>query len=219
MTHYPDGGNYFDTAYRDYAAQNPDRKLDHYLGEIATYGAIEGDVSLLDVGCGRGSFLRRAAEVRPDWRLAGTDIDREGVAATRQAVPSAQVLEAPATDTPFEPDSFDVITAWDVLEHVPDLAAVLESVTNMLRPEGIFVFVVPVYDGITGPIIRQLDKDPTHIHKKGRDWWISWASSRFEVLRWHGIFRYLLTSECYIHQPTKRLRGHSPAVLVACRNR
>lgn len=218
-----DGGaeSYFDSAYRDYAAQNPNRKLDHYLKQITIHG-LHGapDVSLLDIGCGRGSFLKRAAETHPDWNLSGTDIDTDGVSATRRLVPNAQVFEASAADASFAPNTFDVITAWDVLEHVPDLAEVPQSVNSMLRPAGLFAFVVPVYDGMTGPIIRRLDKDPTHLHKKGRDWWISWAeSSEFEVLEWHGIFRYLVAPGRYIHHPTTRFRSHSPAIFVACRSR
>lgn len=86
----------------------------------------------------------------------------------------------------------------------------------MLKPGGLFLFVVPVYDGVTGKIVNRLDRDPTHIHKRGRDFWLQWASEGLEILDWHGIFRYLVAGRWYAHLPTRRLRRQASAILVAC---
>ena len=90
-----------------------------------------------------------------------------------------------------------------MFEHVPDLNAVTSSVSQMLRPGGLLTFVVPVYDGVTGPVIRRLDKDPTHIHQWSRHQWVDWATSRFEDVEWHGLLRYLV-GRTYVHVPTDR---------------
>lgn len=207
--------HYFDEAYRDYRLQNPARKLDHYLDAIdARVGP--GSKSLLDIGCGLGAFLERAAERHPDWSLAATDIDLEAVAETQRLVPAATVLRGSAEEALFAGESFDVITAWDVFEHVPDLHGATKSVTHMLKPGGLLVFVVPVYDGVTGPVIRRLDKDPTHVHKLSRAAWIEWARHTFVDAEWHGLVRYLL-GRTYIHFTTTYLRSHTPAILVSCR--
>jgi ubiquinone/menaquinone biosynthesis C-methylase UbiE len=206
---------YFDQAYRDYRLQNPARKLDHYLDVIDTH-VPPGPKSLLDIGCGLGAFVERAAERHPDWSLAATDIDIEAVAETRRQIPKATILMASAEEAPFTSASFDVITAWDVFEHVPDVDAAARSVTHMLKPGGLLVFVVPVYDGVTGPLIRRLDKDPTHVHKLSRATWVDWARDRFGEVEWHGLLRYLV-GRTYIHITTARLRRHTPAILVSCR--
>jgi ubiquinone/menaquinone biosynthesis C-methylase UbiE len=209
--------SYFDEAYRDYGLQNPTRKLDHYLDRIdARVG--NGPRSLLDLGCGLGSFLERAANRHPDWTFAGSDIEEAGVSQTRQRLPEATILKGPADQALFPDDTFDIVTAWDVLEHIPDIDATASSVTSVLRPGGLFIFVVPVYDGVTGPLIRRLDKDPTHIHKWSRSEWVSWATQRFDQVQWHGLVRYLL-GHTYIHVPTKRARSHTPAILVSCQAR
>jgi len=211
----PQTTHYFDHAYRDYELQNPVRKLDHYLDQI-DQGTGPGPKNLLDVGCGLGSFLARAAHRHADWTFAGTDIEGEAISQTGRRLPEATIVQGLAEQAPFSADSFDIVTAWDVFEHVPDLDAVSSSVSHMLRPGGLLTFVVPVYDGVTGPVIRRLDKDPTHIHKWSRQQWVEWATSRFDDVEWHGLLRYLV-GRTYIHVPTVRARRHTPAILVSCR--
>ena len=206
---------YFTSRYRDYERQNPPRKLDHYLDVVDRLAPQPA--ALLDIGCGRGAFLERAALRHPEWALNGTDVSHEGIDATQARVPHARLALASAEAKPHAEGSFDVITAWDVVEHVESLDDVASAVDSMLRPGGVFVFVVPVYDGVLGPLINRLDKDPTHIHKEGRAFWLNWAAQHFEVLEWHGIFRYLIGAGPYVHYPTGRLRRQATAVLVYCR--
>ena len=73
----PQATHYFDQAYRNYELQNPEHKLDHYLDQIDERIG-PGPKDLLDIGCGLGSFLARAAHRHADWTFAGTDIERGG---------------------------------------------------------------------------------------------------------------------------------------------
>lgn len=210
--------SYFDSAYRSYSAQNPPKKLDHYLDVITARLAVSTP-RLLDVGCGRGLFLERAAQVFPDWRLSGLEVDDEGVAYARVLAPTADVRAGEATAMPFPSDSFDVITAWDVLEHIQDVKKALDEIKRSLRPGGLVALVVPVYDGITGPVIRLLDKDPTHVHKRSRYFWVDMIEAEFFQVEWHGIHRYLLTEGTYLHRPTQLLRRAAAAILISAINR
>ena len=212
--HPPEPTRYFDQAYRNYELQNSERKLDHYLDQIDERVG-PGPKDLLDIGCGLGSFLERAAQRHADWKFAGTDIDGEAIAQTGGKLPEATITSGSAELALFARDSFDIITAWDVFEHVPDLGAVASSVSRMLRPGGLLVFVVPVYDGVSGPVIRFLDKDPTHIHQWPRQQWVDWADSHFDHVEWHGLLRYLVGRR-YLHVPTVRARLHTPAILLSC---
>lgn len=207
---------YFRTAYRDYRAQNPEAKLAFYRRVVEEWAPPRRPLDLLDVGCGPGRFLAyldRAGGVRPH----GTDVSGWALERAREALPGAELRRASAAETPFPPASFDVVTALDVIEHVPERDRVEEAVAAMLRPGGLFVFVVPVYDGLSGPVIRLLDRDPTHVHKVGRSDWLAWAGERFRVLDWWGVVRYLFPGRFYLHRPTRRLRRHAPAILVAAR--
>lgn len=208
------GSDYYDTVYRDYERQNPERKLDHYISILHSRGGGKRAPRLLDVGCGRGVFLARVSMLCPTWSLSGTDVDPHALEETKTRVPNVELRLGSAEQMSFDEASFDFITAWDVLEHVTDLRAARDAIGTMLRPGGLIAFVVPVYDGITGPVIRLLDKDPTHRHRRARSFWIEWAEEEFDGVEWHGLYRYLLPGGLYVHLPTRRFRDHTPAIAV-----
>lgn len=206
--------SYFDTAYRDYYRQNPVHKLDHYLAQVSATVSTRA-VRLLDVGCGLGSFLRHVSSQKPDWEMFATDVDPVAVSAVKDMVSHVSAMVASAEEEAFPEESFDVITAWDVLEHVSDLESAGKEMSRMLRPGGRLFFVVPVYDGPAGLMVRLLDKDPTHIQRRPRSDWLAWASRHFQLEDWHGLFRYLFGRR-YLHLASRRWRSWSPAILVSC---
>lgn len=210
------GEEYYQQNYRSYDRQNPEPKLAYYRGQIARHRDPALPLRLHDIGCGLGNFLH---SLDPGWSIFGSDINAFAIERSRQRMPHGRFeLGAGALDGLFD-ERFSVITAFDVLEHVPSLEAAGPAVARQLLPGGIFVFVVPVYDGLSGPAIRLLDGDPTHVHKQPRAFWLEWAARHFEVLAWEGILHYLLPGGHYLHVVTSLARWHVPAVLVACRAR
>ena len=170
---------------------------------------------ILDIGCAFGSFL---ASLDRRCERYGEDASEYAIRVAREKSPSIHFGAALRGQHPFS-GPFDIITAWDVLEHVPDLEELLEWIYQSLVAGGAFVFVVPVYDGPTGPIIRTLDRDPTHLHKRGRRYWIELASWRFQLIDWWGIYRYLFPGGLYMHIVTRALRRYTPAVACLLRRR
>jgi SAM-dependent methyltransferase len=205
--------DYFARAYKDYARQNPPRKLRFYRRLIERELASAASPTLLEIGCGPGAFL--GSLDRP-WSAFGSDVSADAIKIARVRNPLAHFVLASGDALPFT-RKFDVIVAFDVLEHVPHVRAAFEQVAQHLAPDGVFVFVVPVYDGLSGPIIRMLDRDPTHVHKNGRRFWLELAAKRFRVVDWYGITRYLLPGGIYVNWPTRWLRRHTPAVAVVAR--
>jgi SAM-dependent methyltransferase len=209
------GSDYYETNYRSYQDQNPGHKLDHYVSVVEQACAPIEAPTLLDIGCGLGAFLAHAAMRRPHWTLYGTDIRPDAIEAAAGILQEQASLEtAPAETRPFGDVTYDVITAWDVLEHLDDPAETVSNLKTWLKPGGVLVFVVPVYDGITGPLVTLLDKDPTHMQKLGRDFWVDLADSQLSRVSWHGILRYLLPGRRYLHLPTQIGRRFTPAILV-----
>lgn len=207
---------YFAANYRNYARQNPPRKLRFYRHLVEAALAPGAPRSIHDLGCGMGLFL---AKLGDSWRRFGSDVSEFALEKARAACPDATFAQGSAADASPFGEWFGVVTAFDVIEHVPNLDAVAQCVTNQLHEHGAFVFVVPTYDGLSGPVIRRLDRDPTHVHKWPRDRWLAWASEHFEVIDWLGIIRWLTPLGYYVHTVTRRLRRHTPAILVTCRKR
>ena len=212
--------SYYDANYRHYERQNPERKMAFYRAAIARHADPSLPRRMHDVGCAFGRFLASVAAGDPAWELYGTDVSEYAVDQARRALPGAHLAVAGATTVPGDFPQMSVVTAFDTIEHVPDLAAVGSALRQELPASGLFLFVVPVYDGLSGPVIKLLDKDPTHVHKWPRRRWLDWiAAEGFEVREWVGILRYLLPGGYYLHVPTSAGRAHTPAILVAARRR
>ena len=78
--------------------------------------------SLLDVGCGEGVLVHRWAQSLPAARVVGIDLEEESIQAgwAQHQAPNLEYRTMPAEDLPFAADEFDLTTAIEVLEHVPD---------------------------------------------------------------------------------------------------
>jgi SAM-dependent methyltransferase len=207
------GADYFEKVYRDYAAQNPKRKLAFYAALVRAAAGNATSPRLLEIGCGPGFFLEAAGA---GWDRFGTDVSEWAVGEARRRVPEATIAVAPAEAIPFA-GAFRAVAAFDVLEHLENPEAAVASVASKLEPGGALVFVVPVYDGPLGPVVRYLDRDPTHVQKRSRHFWLSLAGRHFSVESWRGVFRYLPPWRRYMHFPTRSLRRFAPAIAVTCR--
>jgi len=94
----------------------------------------------LELGCGTGS-MSRELKAR-GHRVVAVDLRYEGLERSRLMDPSAMLVRADATCLPFRPESFDVVTALDVLEHLDD-DAVLNELHAVLKPGGRIILSVP----------------------------------------------------------------------------
>ena len=209
------GKEYFDHNYRDYLRQNPEYKMRFYRSLVLEHTHDIAAPKVLDMGCAFGRFL---GHMDAKWCRIGIDISEYAVHEAARTVPAGQFVVASCTAVPFR-GPFHAIVAFDVIEHVPDLDEVASFVNSELDGRGVFVFVVPVYDGPLGHIVRCMDKDPTHVHKNSREFWLSWARRNFEPVSWTGIFRYLLPRGPYVNWPNRRLRSVAPAIGVTVRRR
>lgn len=100
-----------------------------------------GDGRLVDVGCGLGYFVDTVARRRPGWQVDGYELAPGAVDFAHQRLGlTEQVHLGRVEDAGIEPGSVDVITMWDVIEHLPSPQPLLESLRTLLAPDG-FLFV------------------------------------------------------------------------------
>lgn len=98
--------------------------------------------SLLEVGCGTGYVLQGIATAFPRSRLVASEADTEGLRFAAQRVPGAEFLQMDARRMPYEQE-FDVVGAFDVIEHINEDEAVLAQMRRALRPGGSLLLTVP----------------------------------------------------------------------------
>jgi SAM-dependent methyltransferase len=120
-----------------------------YLFHVATYEFAERYTAgsrVLDMGCGTGYGTHVMAATAS--RVVGVDVAEDAIAFARDRY-SAPNLEyrriAPVEQErlPFGDDEFDVVTSFQVIEHVPDVAAYLAEIRRVLAPTGSFVCATP----------------------------------------------------------------------------
>jgi 2-polyprenyl-3-methyl-5-hydroxy-6-metoxy-1,4-benzoquinol methylase len=95
--------------------------------------------ALLDLGCGRGLFLR--VMQRAGFLTWGTELDEASARAARQS--GSRVATGALVDGHFEAGQFDVITAWHAFEHFRDPDVVLRECHRILRPGGALIMSMP----------------------------------------------------------------------------
>ncbi|MBI1762635.1 MAG: class I SAM-dependent methyltransferase [Acidobacteria bacterium] len=108
-------------------------------GWLAEYVPPAGQ-RVYDVGCGTGALLESLQ--RRDYWVAGSDLRAEGLQAVKQNLPAVRLVQADATQLPWQSESFDTVLLLDVLEHVNDCAA-LRELYRILQPGGRLILTVP----------------------------------------------------------------------------
>jgi len=98
--------------------------------------------SLLEVGCGTGFVLSALREAFPGLRLVGAERLAEGLEVANRRLRDVELRELDATDLPYE-EEFDVVGAFDVLEHIDDDMAALREMVRATRKGGVVILLVP----------------------------------------------------------------------------
>jgi SAM-dependent methyltransferase len=98
--------------------------------------------SFFEVGCGTGFVIKGVRESLPRMRLAGSEIFGDGLVFARARLPGVDLYQMDAREIPFERE-FDVIGAFDVLEHIAEDDAVLSQMFRAARPGGGLLVTVP----------------------------------------------------------------------------
>jgi SAM-dependent methyltransferase len=99
--------------------------------------------AILDLGCSSGGFLKTMKG--ESWKLFGIEMEASTAEKARQAT-GAEVFVGDIVDAPFPAESFDVITCFDVLEHIYDPHQFLGKVWKWLKPGGIYFAMLPNID-------------------------------------------------------------------------
>ena len=92
---------------------------------------------VLDVGCAAGYFLEVMGQ--EGWEVTGLEPSDAIRPQAQERLGSDRVLAGVLGEVDLAPGSFDLVTMWDVIEHIPDVVAAARAVRELLAPGGLFL--------------------------------------------------------------------------------
>ena len=121
------------------------RHMDEARVNLDTLSQSAHSGTLLDIGCSTGLFLLKAQ--RAGWDVRGLEYSPDSAKIAREQ--HGLIVEQGAlTNGRYASNSFDVVTMWDVIEHLPSPNAALDVVMDILKPGGLFIAKTPNVDGL-----------------------------------------------------------------------
>ena len=100
---------------------------------------LGGDIRILDVGCGKGRYLKNLIEDLPDSQCYGVDISKNVIAEkTNQNIVWE---EGSLTHIPFRDNNFAMAYTCEALEHAVDIKSAIREMARVVRPDGRIVIV------------------------------------------------------------------------------
>ena len=187
--------------YDKYGSTNPvvrrlmagfERTLDELLGRVAPPG------SLLDVGCGEGVLVHQWAQRYPQGRFVGIDLEAPDIQAgwAQHQAPNLEYRVNRAERMPFADGEFEVATAIEVLEHVPDPE---HTVAEMARvASGHLLVSVPreplwrALNMARGAYLKDLGNTPGHVNHWSKRSFVQLLSRHGEVVESRSPFPWTM---------------------------
>lgn len=143
-------GDHYPPEYVSYVDHTHEKKRSWLLQQAIEYGfrkrrrfitRHKKSGSLLDIGCAAGTFLLSMREV-DGWHVTGVELSKDVAKLARERY-DLDVFGGTLEEANFADKQFDVITMWDVLEHVHDPTATLNEISRILKPDGLLLVRVP----------------------------------------------------------------------------
>lgn len=121
------------------------RIIESFVNEICAQ-ITDRRPRILDVGCGTGANLKTLSEFGD---AEGVDVSQDAIDFCRERGLTNVKLGA-AEELPYEPGTFDLVTALDVVEHLDDDVGGLREMRRVLRPGGHALIFVPTFMWLWG---------------------------------------------------------------------
>jgi 2-polyprenyl-3-methyl-5-hydroxy-6-metoxy-1,4-benzoquinol methylase len=154
--------------------------------------------SVLDVGCGEGVLTHRWAEELGERRIVGIDLADPKLEAewAQRRRPNLEYRAMRAEHMPFAADEFDLASAIEVLEHVPDPEHTVAEMARVARRH-LLVSVPrePLWRGLNiarGAYVRSLGNTPGHVNHWSKRSFVSMLGNYGEVLEARSPFPWTM---------------------------
>jgi len=140
-----------------------------WRSETSKVALVEKYVSrgtILDVGCGDGKFLWALDSRR--WNPVGVDFGGETLRLVQEKMPLLRLISGDLFSAALAEGSFNAITFWHALEHIPDPSATLVRASELLCPGGWLFMSLPNLDSLQAGLFKScwypFDDVPRHLY-------------------------------------------------------
>ena len=186
--------------YDKYGSTNPvvRRLMATFERTLDELFAQADPASILDVGCGEGVLVQQWAQRLGDRRVVGIDLEDPVLRAEweKRHAPNLEYRVMKAENLPFADGEFDMASAIEVLEHVPDPA---HTVAEMARVAGRWLLVSvprePLWRGLNlarGAYVRDLGNTPGHLNHWSKRSFVALLQRHGEVVEARSPFPWTM---------------------------
>ena len=142
--------HYYDQSYYPEESLAPPPFVQTRLDEITKeFSGYRETNRLLDLGCGAGNLLLAAR--KNGWDAQGLDVSPNAVKHVREL--GFEVFQGELQKARFPSQHFDVITAAEILEHLTEPRLLVQEVSRLLRPGGLFWTTTPHARGLSARVL------------------------------------------------------------------
>jgi 2-polyprenyl-3-methyl-5-hydroxy-6-metoxy-1,4-benzoquinol methylase len=138
---------------------------------------------ILDLGCRDGALTEAFAS---ENTIVGADVDRQALLTIKKQLAIDTLWVDLNQEWPFSENSFDVIVACELLEHLHHPQILIENVYRTLKPGGLFIGSVPnsfrVRNRMKFFVGKEFDNDPTHLHRFSHQKLYSYLDNSFQKI-------------------------------------
>lgn len=124
--------------------------VQRYRDLLTEFESFRQNNKLLDIGCGNGFFLDEA--LKSGWKACGTEYADKAIKINEDK--GIKMFRGDLSSIDFGDLKFDVITSFEVLEHLPDPASHLKKLTGLLRKGGLLYLTTPNFDSLNRRLLK-----------------------------------------------------------------
>lgn len=150
--------------YKNYLEEETHRRR-LFRSKIKLIGKyIPGNGSVLDVGCGMGFFLMEMQN--KGYRVDGVEISEYAADIASKKL-NTRIISRDLLNTSYKSKQFNIVTFWDVLEHIYDPVESLKEVLRIIRQDGVLIIETLNISSLTARVLKRkwpLYYPPYHLY-------------------------------------------------------